>query len=97
MQRDWLRWQGNEDVVVALVAPIEVRAAWSLADIHSVVIRSVDSDGVVVPPGEDADVLVIPPFTLRAQGVSEIICIWPDQVVVRIIMPPIGWEETEEI
>ena len=82
---------------MALVAPIEVRAAWALADIHSVVIRPVDGDGVVVPLGEDADVFVVPPFTFCSERISEIICIFADQVVVRAILPLISWEEAEEI
>ena len=82
---------------MALVAPIEVRAAWALAYIHSVVIRPVDGDGVVVPLGEDTDVFVVPPFTFCSERISEIICIFADQVVVRVILPLISWEEAEEI
>ena len=82
---------------MALVAPIEVRAARALAYIHSVVIRPVDGDGVVVPLGEDADVFVVPPFTFCSERISEIVCIFADQVVVRVTLLLIGWEEAEEI
>ena len=82
---------------MALVAPIEVSAVWPLADVHAVVIRSVDGHGVIIPPGEYADVLVISPFSFCAQSVSEIICICADQVVVGVIVPPISGEETEEV
>ena len=82
---------------MALVAPIEVRAARPIAYIHPVVIRSVDGDGVVVPLGEDANVFVVPPFTFCSESITEIICIFADQVVVRVILPLISWEEAEEI
>ena len=82
---------------MALVAPIEVRAARAVAYLHTVVIRPVDGDGVVVPPGEDADVSVVPPLTFRSERMSEIVRIFADQIVVRVILLLVGGEETEEI
>ena len=82
---------------MALVAPIEVRAARAVAYLHTVVIRPVDGDGVVVPPGEDADVFVVPPLALRSERMSEIIRILTDQIVVRVILLLVGGEEAEEI
>ena len=82
---------------MALIAPIEVSAVWPLADVHAVVIRSVDGHGVIIPPGEYADVLVVSPFSLCAQGVSEIIGVFTNQIVIGVIVPPISGEVTEEV
>ena len=71
---------------MVLVAPIEVRTERTVAHLHSVVVRPVDGDGVLVPPGEDAGVLVVPPLSLRSERVPEVVCILTNQVVFRVIL-----------
>ena len=70
---------------MALIAPIEVRAERPVAYLYSVIVRSVDGDGVVIPPCEDAGVLEISPLAVRPERVSEVVGVIPDEVVFRII------------
>ena len=59
--RDW-----NEHVVMAMVAPIEVGAGGSVPDFNLGIVRSVNTDGVMVTSREHACVLLVSPFTVCA-------------------------------
>ena len=79
---------------MALITPIEVRAERAVAYLHSVIVRPVDGDGVVMPTCEDARVLKIPPLSVRPERVSEVVGVIPDEVVFRIISLLESGEET---
>merc|ERR1712060_170875 len=89
-RRFWLRWcrgreHRDEDVVVTLVTPVEMRAVRPVANLYSMVVRPVDGDGVVKPPCEDARVFKISPLAVRPERVLEVVGVVPDEGVVRII------------
>ena len=56
----------NEEVVVAMVAPVEVGAGGSVSHFNRVVVRSVDNDGVMLAACEHVGVLFVAPFPVRA-------------------------------
>ena len=69
---------------MALVSPIEMRAARSVAYQRTVVVRPVDGDGVVMPSCEDARMLKISPLAVRPERVPEVVGVIPDEVAFRI-------------
>ena len=56
----------NEEVVVAMVAPVEMGAGWAVPHLNHVVVGSVDNDGLMVAAREHVGVLFIAPFSVRA-------------------------------
>ena len=78
---------------MALVSPIEMRAARSVAYLRSVIVRRVDDDGIVMPPSKDVGMLIISPLAVRSERVPEVVGIIPDEVIVRIISLLVSGEE----
>ena len=62
----------NEVVVVVLVLPVKMDLSRSFTHVDSFVVRSVDDHGAVVPPGEHVGVLMVSPFAISSQSISEI-------------------------
>ena len=79
---------------MALVSPIEMRAARSVAYLRSVIVRPVDDDGIVMPPSKDVRMLIISPLAVRPEHAPEVVGVVPDEVVVRIISLLESGEET---
>ena len=82
---------------MALVSPIEMRAARSVAYLHPVIVRPVDDDGIVMPPSKDVGMLIISPLAVRPERVPEVVGVIPGEVVVRVVSPLESGEETEEV
>ena len=58
--------EGNRDeVIVTVVAPVEIGAGGSVPDLNRVVVRSVDDDGVVASTCKHMGVLFVAPFAVR--------------------------------
>ena len=70
---------------MALVSPIEMCAARSVAYQRPVIVRPVDDDGIVVSPSEDVGMLIISPLAVRPERVPEVVRVIPCEVVVRIV------------
>ena len=62
----------NEVVVVVLVLPVKMDLSRALAHVDSFVIRSVYDNGAGVPPGKNVGVLMVSPFAICSQRISEI-------------------------
>ena len=82
---------------MALVSPVETRAARSVAYLRSVIVRPVDDDGIVMPPSKDVGMLIISPLAVRPERVPEVVGVIPGEVVVRVVSPLESGEETEEV
>ena len=63
-------WDRDEDVVMAVVAPVEMGSSWAIPDFNRVVVRSVDGDRVVVAASEHACVLFVAPPPVRTERVA---------------------------
>ena len=74
----------GEHVVMAVVAPIEVGADGSVPDLDPGVVRSVNDDGVPVTACEHVCVLFVSPFTVCAQGMSEIVSVGALESAARV-------------
>ena len=62
----------NEVVVVVLVLPVKVDLSRSFAHVDSFVIRSMNDNSAVVPPGKHVGVLMVSPFAICSQSITEI-------------------------
>ena len=62
----------NEVVVVVLVLPVEVDLSRALAHVDSFVIRSVYDHSAGMPPGKNVGVLMVSPFAICSQSITEI-------------------------
>ena len=60
------RGHWDENVIVAMVAPVEVGAGRAIPHFYRVVVGPVDNDGVMVAACERVSVLFIAPFSVRA-------------------------------
>ena len=62
----------NEVVVVVPVPPVKMDLSRALAHVDSFVIRYVYDNGAVVPPGKNVGALMVSPFAICSQSISEI-------------------------
>ena len=60
------RGSRDEQIVMAIVAPVEVGAGGAVPHFNRVVVRSVDNDGVMAAACEHVGVLFVAPFSVRA-------------------------------
>ena len=90
-------WDRDEDVVMAVIAPVEVGSSWAVPDFNRVVVRPVDGDRVGVAAREHVGVLLVAPFPVRAKCMAEVVGVGPTEGIVWVEVVEKGREVPQKV